>query len=224
MSDGMWLKVGDDLAGRFPELRAIVCFVEGTEVKRDDPALEKFKLEISEETRKIYTLESVKDAPIFRAYRDFYWRVGIDPTKVRPAGEALVRRILAGKPLPRINTLVDAYNLASVRTGVAIGAFDTFRVKGELLMRSAKAGENFKGIGMTEAEVLKGNEPVVSDGEKLIAIYPYRDSDDTKITERTDGVLLLICGVPGIPEETLRNCADVTTDFITRFCGGMRRM
>jgi DNA/RNA-binding domain of Phe-tRNA-synthetase-like protein len=219
----MKLNVSTDLAERFPGLQALVRCIEGVEVTREKSELEQFKLEVAEEIRSSYTLETVKDAPIFRAYRDFYWRVGIDPTKTRPSGEALVRRILSGKVLPKINTLVDAYNLASAKTGIAIGAFDLAKVGGELLLRFAIAGEEFKGIGMQEAEILEGNEPVVSDGEKLIAIYPYRDSDETKVTEATKDVLLLICGVPGISEEQLRKTAELTVRFITRFCGGQGR-
>lgn len=214
----MKLKVSTELAERFPDLQALICRVEGVEVRRENAELERFKTEISAQTRSGYSLESVKDAPVFRAYREFYWRVGIDPTKTRPAGEALVRRILAGKPLPTINTLVDSYNLASVKTGIAIGAFDTSALKGELVMRPANEGEEFIGIGMKEPETLKGNEPVVSDDERLIAIYPYRDADHTKVTEATKGVLFLICGVPGISEEELQGCAEITIDFVKRFC------
>jgi DNA/RNA-binding domain of Phe-tRNA-synthetase-like protein len=216
----MELNISPELRARFSELRALICYVESVVVLKDKPELELFKREIIEETRRLYTLETVKDTSVFRAYRDFYWRIGIDPTKTRPSGEALVRRILAGKPLPKINTLVDAYNLASVKTGIAIGAFDLARIKGKLLLRTAKNGEKFMGIGMPAPEILRGNEPVVADDEKLIAIYPYRDSDETKVSESTRDVLLLICGVPGVPEAELRKCAETTVEFITRFCDG----
>ncbi len=63
-------------------------------------------------------LEGLKDEPIFRTYRDFFWTMGVDPTKVRPAAEALIRRILVGRSMPRINTVVDAYNLASMTTHI----------------------------------------------------------------------------------------------------------
>jgi len=43
------------------------------------------------------SLEGLKEDPVVRAYRDFYWRLGIDPTKVRPSSEALARRALRGE-------------------------------------------------------------------------------------------------------------------------------
>lgn len=219
----MRINIQSQLNERFPGLNVLVCSVDGVKVEGENTELELFKEEVVNEIKREYDLATVKDVPIFRSYRDFFWRIGIDPTKNRPAAEALIRRVLAGKPLPTINTLVDAYNLASIKTCISIGAFDSERIRGNLLLRLARKGEEFTGIGMDEPMVLDGNEAVVSDSEKLIAIYPYRDADDTKVTLSTGGVLLLICGAPGIDEDILKNAARTTTAYITRFCGGEGR-
>ena len=58
-----------------------------------------------------------------------------------------------------------------------------------------------------EAEIeLKGVEVIIEDlvSRKPIAVYPYRDSDDSKVTLQTKKVLLMMCGVPGVPVENLR--------------------
>ena len=215
----MSLDVHADLKAQFPGLQALTSHVQGVMVERQNPELESFKMKLIEKVRERYDLESLRDQPTFRAYRDFFWRIGIDPTKNRPAAEALIRRIVGGKPLPRINTLVDAYNLASIQTEVALAAFDADRLNGSLLMRYARRDEEFLGIGMRKSINLKGGEIVVSDGEKLVAIYPYRDAENTKVTTATRNCLLLVCGVPGIRVETLLNAERVAIDYITRFCG-----
>ena len=110
--------------------------------------LEEFKEEVFVEVKSRFTLESLKDEPVFRAYRDFFWRIGVDPTKVRPAAEALIRRVLGGRSIPRINTVVDAYNLVSMTTCIALAAFDVSRLNGDIIMRFADKGEEFFGIGM----------------------------------------------------------------------------
>jgi len=220
----MWLKVDPALKDEFPELRSLVFTIEAVRVDRISEELEEFKAKAMEDVKKNYRLETVKDQPILRAYRDFFWRIGIDPTKVRPAAEALIRRILGGKPLPTINTLVDAYNLASIKSCIALGAFDMNNIRGELIMRRAKPAEEFLGIGMKSPIQLDGNEIVVGDKEKLIAIYPYRDSDETKVTERTKNVLFLSCGVPRISEEKLREASELTAEYVTKFCGGIVKL
>ncbi|MEM2741143.1 MAG: phenylalanine--tRNA ligase beta subunit-related protein, partial [Nitrososphaeria archaeon] len=167
-----------------------------------------------------YTLDKLKDEPLFRAYRDFFWKIGIDPTKVRPASEALIRRILLEKPLPHINMLVDSYNLASIVSGVPIAAFDENKILGELFMRNAINGEEFLGIGMEKPILLNGTEIVICDKEKLVAIYPYRDADSTKITGETKNVIFLVCGVPGVSDNVLENAVNKVIEYVTRFCGG----
>jgi len=216
----MFLKLTNEVEKKFPNLKALIIKIENVKIQKDNIELEKLKEKTIEEVLKKYDIRSLKDEKTFRAYRNFFWRIGIDPTKNRPAAEALIRRILQGNPIPCVNTLVDAYNIASIKTGIAIAAFDMDKLKGDIIMRFAKENEEFLGIGMKNPIKLNGREIVVSDDEKIIAIYPYRDAENTKITFETSKVLFLICGVPDIEEETLMNAAKVTIDYVTMFCNG----
>lgn len=216
----MALKIDIHVKTKFPGLQVLTCEILGVKIKKRSAELGKFAEKLMEQVRQKYNLESLKDLPTFRAYRDFFWKAGIDPTKNRPAAEALIRRILGGKAIPQINTLVDAYNLASIKTEVPLAAFDIEKLKGDLTMRFAEKGEEFMGIGMEKPMRLQGGEIIISDAEKLVAIYPHRDAENTKITMTTKNVLLLVCGVPGISEETLKHAAQVATEYICAFCGG----
>ena len=216
------MRIEDQLSSAFPGLAVVEARVGNLHVREREEALEGFKKQVLGRIRQsVASLEEVRDKPVFRAYRDFFWRVGIDPTKTRPAGEALARRVIAGKELPTINTLVDSYNLASLETSIAVAAFDTSAISPDaLLMRKARAGEKFLGIGMDSAIVLRGIEVVIEDQarERLIAVYPYRDSDESKVTLSTREVLLLMCGVPGIEPSTLEHAQSVTEEYVKRFC------
>ncbi len=205
---------------KFTDLRVILRLIEHLKVEVEEPELDRLRKEVEEEVRSRFKAEELKDLPVFRAYRDFFWKVGVDPTKVRPAAEALIRRTLVGKPVPRINTAVDAYNLASMKTGVALAAFDYAKIKGDLTLRFAKPGEEFLGIGMDRPRKLRGVEVVVADEEKLVAIYPYRDADSSKVTLETSSIALLVCGVPGISLKELEEAERLAVDYIIRFCGG----
>ena len=218
----MKLLIDEPVKERFPDLIVLLAEVEAVEVRERSDELEKFKLEVYERVRSRYDLENLKDDPVVRLYRDFFWRIGIDPTKIRPAAEALIRRILSGKGLPTINTLVDAYNLASAESCVALAAFDAEKIEGDMLMRFAEEGERFLGIGMREPKILKGGELVVSDSKRLIAIYPYRDADYSKVTLETSNIYLMTCGVPGLSMEKLKEAEELAVKYITRFCGGRR--
>jgi DNA/RNA-binding domain of Phe-tRNA-synthetase-like protein len=220
----MMLTITEELRSSFPGLRVLELKMEGLSASRSDPSLARFREEVQERIRKrTRSLDLVKDQPVFRAYRDFFWRVGIDPTKIRPAGEALTRKILGGRALPTINTIVDAYNLASVETSVAITAFDLATTGDVLLMRRAVARESFHGIGMVSPDSLTGVEVVIEDERsgRLVAVYPYRDSDDSKITEKTTDVLFTMCGAPGIDDATLESARTLTREYVGRFCSSI---
>lgn len=216
------MRVERTLEAEFPGLRVLETELTGLAVQRTDPGLEARKLRAIAETRaRRKGLDELRDEPLFRAYRDFYWRVGVDPTKTRPAGEALTRRVLGGRSLPTINTLVDAYNLVSLTTSVAIAAFDSAHVtRSALTMRRARAGERFLGIGMDRPMELLGNEVVIDDEDhqELIAIYPYRDAEKSKIRDGTNAALILMCGVPGIEDGALENARRQCEALLSEFC------
>jgi DNA/RNA-binding domain of Phe-tRNA-synthetase-like protein len=51
-------------------------------------------------------------------------------------------------------------------------------------------------------------------------VYPYRDADTSKVTEQTKGVILMVCGCPGIDEASLLEAQRIASEFILKFCGG----
>mgnify|MGYP000114835051 CR=1 FL=1 len=162
------------------------------------------------------SLEELNRHPIVRAYRDFYWRVlKIDPTKQRPAAEALARRILRGRPMPRIHPLVDLCNAVQLLTMLCIGVYDLDRVSGSLVLRRAKPGEVFHPIG-SPPRPLRGNELVLSDCEKLLHVFPHRDSTLTAICSETVNALAVVCGVPGIALSYVRRSLEELMEAAAR--------
>ena len=215
-----YLPLSPTLKEKFPGLAAQIINFKDVTIKREVNELEEYKEEIYAETRGRWVIEKLRDDPDFRAYRDFFWKLGTDPTKNRPAAEALIRRVLNGRPIPKINSWVDAYNLVSIQTAIPIASFDAELLEGSLLMREAEEGEEFLGIAMKKSMFLKGGEAVIQDDQGLVAIYPFRDADHSKVTGETRNVLMLLCGAPKITLETLDASAGVAERVLTKFCGG----
>ena len=178
------------------------------------------------EVRSRYSLDKLKDDPIIRHYRDFYWHeLGIDPTKQRPAQEALLRRVLRGEDLPRINPMVDIGNVASIKYLVPIGLYDIDSFGGkDLVIRYARNGEVFNPIGSPK-RTLSDNQIILSTIDGLILhVYPYRDSETTKIRNETRNVLIVTAGVPGIEDERLLESAQFIIDLAVKYLGGSAGM
>ncbi len=167
--------------------------------------LEREVAELRELIAKTLSLEELKSNPIVRAYRDFLWSIGVDPTKTRPSSEALVRRILRGS-FPRINPVVDAGNIASARTLVPIGIYDLDRVAPPLIIRLSRGGEKFNAIGGKTMELAPGIPIMVDSRGVVLHVYPHRDSVDTCVTPSTQRVLIVGAGVRGVDRERVE-CA-----------------
>jgi DNA/RNA-binding domain of Phe-tRNA-synthetase-like protein len=214
------VKWSQEVTERFPELAVCLGLIKGVTVERTNSQIEELKSKITNEVKRSHRIEELRDNPIVRAYRNFYWKLDIDPTKTRPSGEALLRRILRGKTLPTISTVVDAYNLASLKTIIPLSGFDLKLLNPPLEVRFSKENEEFQGIGMATPIKLKNNMLVLADKTGILCVYPYKDADATKITLSTKKVVIIGYGAPGIAENKLKNAVETTIRFIKQVSGG----
>lgn len=136
-------------------------------------------------------------APPIAALRGLYKALGKEPSRYRGSPEALVRRAKAGKPMPRINNVVDAINVVSVETLLPIGLYDLAHVRPPLAFRRGAPGEQYEGIGK-EALNLDGL-PVMADAEGPFG-SPTSDSRRTMITADARRILAVLFGVTGRDE------------------------
>jgi DNA/RNA-binding domain of Phe-tRNA-synthetase-like protein len=134
------------------------------------------------------------ESPQILATRAAYKALGKDPARYRGSAEALLRRVIAGKGLPRINAVVDIINLVSVESRLPIGLYDLARVSGDIVFRTGQASESYKGIGKYDLN-LEGL-PVFCD-----ALGPHgsptSDSERTMVTSETKHVLAVIISFGG---------------------------
>ena len=147
------------------------------------------------EYRATLTTESLKDMTSIQATRRIYKLCGKDPSRYRPSGEALVRRVLQGKGLYQVDTLVDLINLASMKYGYSIGAFDADKFSGDTLtLGIGKEGEPYEGIGRGMINI--AGLPVYRDAVGGVGT-PTSDHERTKVTLSTTRLLVLVNGYDG---------------------------
>jgi len=173
---------------------------------------EDFELEVKRATQAVRTGEVGDSAPARALYRRF----GIDPTRVRPSSEALLRRIKKGEALPRINSLVDVANALSVQLQVPVGLYDLGKVRGdELVVRLGAEGESYNGIGKERVNV--AGRICVADAEGPCG-NPTSDSARTMITTDTERAAWIYF-LP-VSEEMI----DRTAELIAVFGRGLVRL
>ena len=136
----------------------------------------------------------VLEAPQVESVRRAYKALGKDPARYRGSAEALLRRIVAGKGFPQINSVVDVINLVSVESRLPVGLYDAAHVSGGVVFRAGRAGETYKGIGKYDLN-LEGL-PVFADDQGPHG-SATSDSERTMVTPKTTGILAIIVSFSG---------------------------
>lgn len=170
---------------------------------------------LGEKYKQTLTTESLKEMSGIAATRRVYRACGKDPSRYRPASEALIRRMLQGKKLYQIDTLVDLVNLASIAYGYSIGGFDADKFEGETLtLGVGKAGEPYEGIGRGMINI--DGLPVYRD-EKGGVGTPTSDNERTKMELKTTHLVVLINGYDG-NEQHVRENAVFIQELLRKYC------
>lgn len=170
---------------------------------------------IEEQFRKELTTESLKELSGIAATRRVYKACGKDPSRYRPASEQLIRRMLQGKEIYQIDTLVDLVNLASIAYGYSIGGFDADKFVGDTLtLGVGKEGEPYEGIGRGMLNI--AGLPVYRDKQGGVGT-PTSDNERTKMTIDTTHLVVLINGYDG-NEERVSDNARFIQKLIHKYC------
>ena len=167
------------------------------------------------EYRATLTTESLKNMTSIQATRRIYKLCGKDPSRYRPSGEALVRRVLQGKGLYQVDTLVDLINLASMKYGYSIGAFDADKFSGDTLtLGIGKEGEPYEGIGRGMINI--AGLPVYRDAVGGVGT-PTSDHERTKVSLSTTRLLVLVNGYDG-SEQGVTDTAEYIIKLLNKYC------
>ena len=84
--------------------------------------------------------------PPVAAMRKLFRAAGCDPTRYRPASEALLRRLVKGAELPAIHPLVDINNCLSAELAVPCCVMKEGSLGTSLVFRSGAAGESYESL------------------------------------------------------------------------------
>jgi DNA/RNA-binding domain of Phe-tRNA-synthetase-like protein len=148
--------------------------------------------------------------------RAMYRRTGLDPTRRRPSSEALLRRVLKGDPLPRINSAVDVCNWCSLEFQLPYGLYDLDLVKGEVELRLGREGEMYAGIRKDDVHV--AGRLTLAD-ERGPFGNPSSDSARTMVTGASRRVLMVIFAPAAVPLVRLEHVIGVSAARLCEFAG-----
>ena len=90
--------------------------------------------------------------PDVAGWRDVYSKMGVKPSKYRSSLEALLRRTFKGD-IWSVSNVVDCYDCVSAVNLLPMGAHDTAKLRGDLVLRYGREGEKFYPLGAGDSVI-----------------------------------------------------------------------
>ena len=177
--------------------------------------------EVNNVRRRFVDVQSLRATPELAKLHDVYRSIGISPRKTQPASQRLAQLVLKRGELPRVNNLVDSYNVLSVRSLCCLGAHDVNRLSLPVTLKLLSGGETFTPMGgENEEAVNKGEFAYVDAKNRVVCRLDVVQAEFSKVTNDSTGVLLIIEGTTIHGPDRLREVFMNTIDLVKRYCGG----
>lgn len=210
----MKIRIDEELKEKCPNL-VLGCIIANVKVTEYD---EKLWKEIDEECLKFQGTMELKDVlqlENIKASRDGYKKLKKDPSKYRVSSESLVRRLVKGLGLYKVNTIVDINNLISLKSLNSVGTYDLEKIGKDICFTVGKPGETYEGIG--RGPINLENMPVFQD-EKGKFGSATSDSTRAMITKDTKCILMNIISFNG--EKNLQEYISNSIELLKKYAYG----
>lgn len=222
----MKLMISQKIWEAFPGMSLVVAAGSGIDNSRCYPEIEdRLSYEI-DNLHARWNLPNPQSHPSIAAWRTALRRVGIS-SDFPCAIESLVRRVVKGQSLKRINPLVDLYNAISLRHLSPVGGIDGGDDR-RIFLRFTREGEFFVPLGASIPMHTAADEICYADDKTLLSRhFVWRQAEHGKIDSQTDTFLLISEVLPEVQEiasaiqhsfsEELRGCFGISpvTEILT---------
>jgi|SRR5215213_1297212 len=171
---------------KFPDasIHAIVVDQVGQFSEQDSVA---WKLRALESVRESQILpERLVETPAIQEWRNTFQRFGLKPSKYHSSIEQLYRRALKGDIIETPLPLVNLYCYVSIIQLTPMGGYDLQKTQGDILIRHAKAEEEFTPLGNDKTIKSPPGVVVYTDSAGIICWgWNHRDSSRTSLDAGT---------------------------------------
>ncbi|AGC47427.1 hypothetical protein MYSTI_06154 [Myxococcus stipitatus DSM 14675] len=219
----MHLRISEEMAQRFPDLRISFIAVRGMDNTGDSPALQaELRTAEADFRARVPDLAALAADPRIAAWQEAYQRFGVNPKKARPSAEALLRRVVNGNPVPWINKAVNAYLFAELFYLLPVGGYTLDKLQGDLQLRLSPGSESFTPIGGTEVEQTSEGEVVYADDARVLTRrWNFRDCDHAKVEASSRDIILFVeAPSAAVSTEDLQGLVSLIGEKTRQHCGG----
>ena len=199
-----------------PVIGVILC--SGIDNKDDNLQIQKLLREAENNLKDKLNGIEVSLHPHIVPWRETYRKFGSKPRDFRCSAEALTRVVLRGSEIRKISSLVDLYNLISIKYILPVGAEDLDKMQGDLELTFANGDEDYTPLGEEENDPPQKGEVIYRDNFGVICRrWNWREGDRTKITKTTKNAVVGLESIASIP---IKDAVEELASLIKKYCGG----
>lgn len=175
--------------------------------------------------RREFQKETLPEHPRIKAWREAYVAFGAKPKEHRSSIENLYRLVLNGVDPRHMNTLVDLYNLVSLKHMLPVGGEDTDRIVGDLVLTFAGPNEPPVALlGDSAPRPPHQGEVIYKDDVSAICRrFNWREADRTKLTEQTTNAVLVVEGLPPATRADVEAAISDLEALVKKYCHATTR-
>ena len=152
--------------------------IDGTDALRE---------RVAAEVRASLSRDTLASHPPVAALRRLFKEAGTDPSRYRPASEALLRRVLKNEPIPAIHPLVDVNNCLSAKLAVPCCVMAEGSFEPPFVFRAGREDESYHSL---RGPFRLGGRPLLVDALGPLDA-PITGSERVKVSEDTDRATLV---------------------------------
>jgi DNA/RNA-binding domain of Phe-tRNA-synthetase-like protein len=161
--------------------------------------------------------DTILSRPEVRGFGELFSCMGYP--KQKPAGQRLIESFQR-KGFKRISNVVDSYNVASALFGSGLGMHDASKLTGDIHISRASGTEIIVPMFKSAGERVTTGDLLYSSGDRPLAWLGKRDvdSDEFKVTDTTEALLLVVLGNAATDEHYNKAACQKAFDLIRLTC------
>ncbi|HEY0557285.1 MAG TPA: phenylalanine--tRNA ligase beta subunit-related protein [Thermoanaerobaculia bacterium] len=199
-------------------LSTSVVVARGVDNSRTPPELMAYRREVGRQLGTYWKNRSLSSHPVFQEYERVHRGFGVADVPAAPA--SILRYVRRHLDFTAAGAVVDAYNIASAKTLLSIGAHDLDKLKTPVTLRRVEAKDVF--IPLDEASPLscEGEYAYVDPEGRIICRLEVLQGDSSKVEAKSRDIVFFLQGNASLPAQDLLAGSWLLAELVETFCGG----
>jgi len=195
--------------------------IKGVTNSKTNPDFVDYQNKEIESLKDYWSKNEIGNDPILKGFRDLHTKVGRSNRKFVSSPESLIWLLKERGRFPQINTLVDIYNLISIKYKLALGAHDINKIVGDIALKLTDGSEKFISLESHQPEsIFPGEYGYIDDENNIICRFEVIQCEQTKVTPESKDIFFIIQGNSETSADYIEIATKDLIDLITKFCRG----